>query len=423
MRGRLPRVALAVTGAACIALAIWTVGLPGTLLLVGGWLLATGLSLAVPGLRGPASWAAAIVVEVAVLTCPGLSAASALVSPAPAKFTYQPCDPRSPRVLGCNRRVRRFLVQSTASDVRPLARRCWARSWSVVVAGLGIARWVTSLGQDYGVSWAMSGDTRNEVLLMRGVIQAGGLTVGRLRTYPALVNNVISLISEAGGRAGAAPHGNLMLHDVHAFATVYVLAAIAIALMLIATLVEIMPGPLVLSPNGLPVDVLVVLLACGITSASPLLLGMALRGGLRRWVCLPASLPVVIAAIAADRATFLPRTLTFTVGRAWPCQLDYIRLLAAHHFYTWSAVGDLGRFRRSDCPCVTSLLCTHRELGPCRAASELSILPRDPLVISFVEQEYASRTGVPFELVPSSCRRRGWSILLACLRSGVALTV
>jgi hypothetical protein len=288
MQGRAPRVGLAGAAVACIVLSVWTVGLPGTLLLAGAWLLAAGLSVAVPGLTGPASWAAAIVVEVFAIT--GLGAASALISPKAESQVTSLAILAAPGFLGV---IVVFIGLRYSHRPRtPVPTEMAGIALAIVIAGLGIARWVASLGQDYGVAWAMSGDTRDEVLVMRGLIQAGGLTVGRLRKYPALVNNVMALISEAGGRSGLRP-GDLMLHDVHAVATVYVLAAIAVAIMLMAALVEVMPGPLALSPNGLPVDTLVVLLACAITSASPLLLGMAIRGG---FVDGYATLPVVIAA-------------------------------------------------------------------------------------------------------------------------------
>jgi hypothetical protein len=306
VRGRGRQVAWAVAGAACITLAVATVGLPGTLLLGSGWLMAAGISLAVPALSGPASWAAAIVVEIALLT--GLSAASALISPGPQSRAASLAILASPGFLGAilgfaaprHNRQPRILVPSETGGI----------ALAVVAVGLAIARWVASLGRDYGVAWAMSGDVRNETFVMRSVIQDGGLTVQRLRTYPALVNDLMALIS-AGGRRTRLRPGDLLLHDAHAVATVYVTAAIAISLMLMAALLETMRCELGSSSDGISLSALVVLLAGAITSVSPLVLGTALVGG---FVDGYATLPVVIGAIViALRFCRAPSPLTLVL--------------------------------------------------------------------------------------------------------------
>ena len=161
-----------------------------------------------------------------------------------------------------------------------------------LVVGLGLARWIASLGENYGVAWAMSGDARNEVFIMRSILMDGGLTVHQLRAYPAVIDNLMALISGAGGRAGLLPGADL--HDARAVATVYTLAGIAVALMLISTLFELLPSTLRSSPVRLPLGAFVVFFACAITSASPLVLGTALSGG---FVDAYASLPVIIGGL------------------------------------------------------------------------------------------------------------------------------
>src|SRR3954463_12859041 len=73
--------ALAISSVAALVLTVislLSVGVPATLLLGGGWLLAAALGR-VPGLDGPVSWAASVVATVALVS--GVSAAVALVSP------------------------------------------------------------------------------------------------------------------------------------------------------------------------------------------------------------------------------------------------------------------------------------------------------------------------------------------------------
>ncbi len=281
-------VAYGVLGAAAVVLSLATIGPPGTLVLVGAWLLAAALGRALPGLSGTVSWAASILVLTILLTA--LSAALAIVSPRPHGRVVYLLVLLVPAVLG--------LVGWIAARGRdghhqaPRERQRGGLAVAVVVVGLGVAKWIASTGKDYGVAWAMSGDARNHVLILRTVLQDGGLTTGELRKYPALVNNLMALISGAGTRTGLPP-GQLMLHDAQALATTYVLAGIGVALMFIAALLELLPDRYSQAPR-LPPSVVVVLLACAATSASPLVLGTALFGG---FVTAYAALAMAVACI------------------------------------------------------------------------------------------------------------------------------
>ena len=261
-------------GAACLVLAVVVVGLPGTLIFAGGWLLAAGLGRTVPGLAGAASWAAAILLEVGLLS--GLSAAVAFISPGPSARITDILVLAIPAVIGAVLWSLAFWGAENRHLAPPGVLGGLALAVSIVA--FGAARWIASLGRDYGVAWAMSGDARNEVFEIRSVLQNGGLTVRELRAYPAIVDNLMALITVAGKRAGLRP-GNLLLHDAQAMAAMYILAGIAVALMLAATLAELVPGAPAASLNNLPPRTLVVILAGAITAASPLVLGQGLTGG------------------------------------------------------------------------------------------------------------------------------------------------
>ena len=279
----------ALAGAIATFLVLVTIGLPGAVVLAGGLLLAVGLGRVVPGMSSPASWAAAIVIEVALIS--GISGLVAVASPRPHGRTVDFAILVVPALVGIV-----LWLGATLKDPRSLGASPGILSWIVVVtliAGLGLTRWIASLGKNYAVAWAMSGDARNEVLIMRSILHDGGLTVHQLRAYPAAIDNLTALISGAGGRAGLPP-GDLMIHDASAVASVYVLAGVAVALMFIAALIELLPSPLRASPVRLPLGAFVVLFACALTSASPLVLGTALSGG---FVSAYATLPVIIGAL------------------------------------------------------------------------------------------------------------------------------
>jgi len=301
-------------GVASVVLAQLTLGFPGTLVIVGAWLLAAALGRAVPGLSMTASWAASILVQTILLTV--LSSALALASPREHGSAVYLAILAVPALLGLVGWLAAWARDRNRQALRPPQRG--ALAMAVVVAGLALAKWIASIGKDYGVAWAMSGDSRNHILIVRSVLKDGGLTAQELRQYPALVNNLIALIAGAGGRNGL-PAGQLMLHDAQALATTYVLAGIAVALMFMAALLELLPSDVALA-SRLPPSVVLVLLVCAATSASPLVLGTALFGG---FVTAYAALAMAIACVVlALRFCSEPSPATFAlIGSATPVLL------------------------------------------------------------------------------------------------------
>ena len=126
-----------------------------------------------------------------------------------------------------------------------------------------------------------------------------------LRGYPAVMDGVIAVISGAGHRSGLAP-GRLMMHDIHALVATYVLTGIALATLLAAALLELLPRATSVL-RRLPIALVVVALAAASTSTSALVLGTTLQDG---YVTAYATLPLVVAAmvlalrVCGDRAPF-----------------------------------------------------------------------------------------------------------------------
>jgi hypothetical protein len=307
-------VAYGALGGATVVLALLTLGFPGTLVLVGAWLLAAAIGRTVPGLSGTVSWAASILVLTILLTV--LSAALALASPRPHGSLVYLLILAVPAVLG----LVGWLVAGTRDGIHQAPRppQRGALAIAVVIAGLTLAKWIASIGKDFGVAWAMSGDARNHILITRSVLHDGGLTAQELRKYPALVNNIIALIAGATGRNGL-PVGQLMLHDAQALASIYVLAGIAVAAMFMAALLELLPGDVALAPR-LPPSVVLVLLVCAATCASPLVLGTALFGG---FVTAYATLAMAVACVVlALRFCSEPSPVSFALlGSVTPFML------------------------------------------------------------------------------------------------------
>ena len=258
--------------AVALVLAITTVGLPGTLIILGTWALAGAVLCWAPASGGSASWAAGVVLEVALLG--GLSGLVAEMSPNPHGSLVNLAILATPALLGLAA-IAVARLHGLGSGARGSARPELALS--VLVLGLGVARWIASTGSLHDVAWAMSGDGRNHVILLRELLSSGGLTVAQLRGYPGLIDSVTALISGAGHRGGLAP-GDLALHDARAVASTYVLAGVALGCLFIAALLEVLP-PALAKLRVLPPSVVVVLLAAASTVVSSLVLGLALHDG------------------------------------------------------------------------------------------------------------------------------------------------
>lgn len=195
------------------------VGLPAALILLGTACLrfATGRTL---GVSAAAAWAAAVVLEIGVLLA-GLMALPVLgldilTRPAAAVVLLLP------------------VLVAAASLLRARVASEEPTPWldptlgGICIGVLAAAHWVQQKGPGTGVAWAMSGDARNHVLLARGVIDDGGLTLTTLRHYPATSDGVAAAVAALGGRTGRLP-GALLLHDVNALAHSYVVMAVLLS--------------------------------------------------------------------------------------------------------------------------------------------------------------------------------------------------
>jgi hypothetical protein len=283
-------------GLAAAALSLLAVGLAGTLVVAGAWALAAGMGRLVPGLRGSVSVAAAVVVEVSLLV--GLSVVLAKLSPRLHGAVPNLAILAAPLLVGLMLLVlacwRRVPMSPPTVRSRPVV------NLTVLGVVLAVTTWVAARGPAFGVAWAMSGDARNHVRIMRGILWSGGLTIEQLRSYPAVINAVASLFAGATDRGALAP-GELMLNDAQAMATTYVLSVIGVAVLLVGALLEMLPRAIAMA-RRLPAGVVVVLFGCAAASASPLVLGTALADGfLNAYGSLPIALAAVVLALRCCR--------------------------------------------------------------------------------------------------------------------------
>jgi hypothetical protein len=282
----------AAVGTGLVALSIISLGLPATLLLVGGWLLAAACSRLVPGLDGPVSWAAGVVLEVSLVSA--LSGVLAIVSGREHGSGPNLLVLGLPVLLGAVG-VALGAWRDRGRETAPLESRTRARpviAATVVAAGLIVPMWIASHGVDFRVAWALSGDSRNHVLIVRQILGAGGLTTTELRGYPADIDAITALISGAGHRGGLLP-GRLMMHDIHALVATYVVTGIALATLIVAALLELLPKA-VARARRLPAAIVVIVLLASSLSVSALVLGTSLQDG---YLSSYATVPLVLAAM------------------------------------------------------------------------------------------------------------------------------
>jgi hypothetical protein len=295
--------AVLVTGVAAV-LAVAALGLAGGIILAGGWVLAAGIGRLRLGMTGPASWAAAVVVETCVIC--GLSLLLALASPRPHGMMPNLLVLIAPLLLGAG------LVGISLRWPSPAVPRIRQRHGLAAIVTLGvlaIITWVASRGPAYGVAWVMSGDARNHARVIRGTLADGGLTLDQLRGYPALVDTMASVVAAAGGRAGL-DAGSLMLADARALATMWLLAVIALGLLLMAALCEFLPAELA-TRRRLPLTTAAALLGAAAAAGCPLVLGTGLSGG---FVTGYGSIPFALAAVVlAMRTCTHPSPVTYAL--------------------------------------------------------------------------------------------------------------
>jgi hypothetical protein len=286
--GRPRLISLAVASLVVAWLAVDVVGSPGLLVLVGGVCLSLATGRLVPRLAGPASWAAAVILEF-VFIC-GLSAVQAILSAKEHGERANLAILLAPILVS--------LAVLAALQRRPGATPAPQRPFTapvvfvVLIVGLAVPAWIAAKGRSYGLAWSMSGDGRNHVLLLRAILTHGGLTVGQLKTYPLFVNTVSAVLSSAGGRAGLAP-GTLMLHDAASLSATYVLSGLALALMFVAAILESLPKA-VRQARRLPAGVVVVVLFAALTALSSFVLGTSLLDG---FFTTYGTLPAVVASL------------------------------------------------------------------------------------------------------------------------------
>lgn len=273
---------------AAVSVLAWLVlGIAGALVLGSAWILAAGIGRALPSLRGPASWAAAVLAEFVLLL--GTSACVAFLSPHLHSRSVNLVVIVVPAVVGgalwlVSARMRQAVDQDHLPSRRGLA-------LSITTGVLVVAGWIASRGPYYGIAWAMSGDARNHVSIARGILSDGGVTAHVLKAYPAAVNTVVAAIAGAGDRSGAA--GQVILTDVRAMATVYILSGLSIALLLAGALIEVLPRA-VRYGRRLPAPVVATLLIVAAAAGSPFVLGIALIDG---FLSAYGAIPVAIAAV------------------------------------------------------------------------------------------------------------------------------
>ncbi len=257
-------------------LTIVTTGVPSLLLLAGACSFAVIANQWVSDLSGPASWAAGIVTEAALLG--GESGVLALVAPHPHHQYVYVLALAAPLVAALALWV--WFVK--AGRVRSQSTLDWVggeplMALTVIVLIEAMFEVIKLRGHDFGLSWAMVGDARNHVEITRTIVSEGGISLKELKSYPAMVNALSAILDGASGRANL-PGGVLMTRDVQAQAAVFVLASIAVALLFIGAVVETVPRG-INYVRRLPLSLTIPLLASGSLGISSFVLGLTLNYG------------------------------------------------------------------------------------------------------------------------------------------------
>ena len=268
---------VAVVAAAVVAaLSVATVGVPATLLGAGAWSFAALFNRWAPGLSGPTSWVAGIVAEATVLIAE--SAALALVAPHPhPQWVYVVVLLVPPALaLLAHERLSRVPRSRASRDSRRVSGEPWLAVLAVVVIE-AMFEAIKLHGHDFGLTWFMASDARNQVVGNRAILAAGGITLKEMSSYPALVNAVCAIIDGAGGRADLNT-AVLMVRDIQAMVATVILSSIALALAFIAAVVETVPWPDG-RPRRLPPRLALALVGCGSLAISAFVLGLSASGG------------------------------------------------------------------------------------------------------------------------------------------------
>lgn len=315
------RFAIKVVVVAAVALlTIVSTGVPSMLLLAGACSFAVIANLWISALSGPASWAAGIVTEAALLG--GESGVLALVAPHPHHqyvYVLVLVAPLLAALALWGSLVRTGRVRSQSTQDRLSGEPLIALTVIILIEAMFEV--IKLRGHDFGLSWAMDGDARNHAVIMRTILSAGGITIKELKAYPAMVNALGAILDGASGRANLRG-GVLMARDVQAQAAVFVLSSIAVALLFIAAVTETVPR----RPNyvrRLPRYLTVPLLACGSLGIGSFVLGLTLYRGFLSAI---GSLAFVLASVVlgmritrhySDMALVLLTLSLFLVVSSW----------------------------------------------------------------------------------------------------------
>lgn len=253
-----------------VVVALFTLGVSAALTTLGVLLLVQGMRILFPRLGFSASLAAGILLEIGLLL--GSSAALAFLLPYPHSHTTGLLILSAPIPLGValilfglKFRVSRSLGFQSASK--------YALIFAAIV--LVATKVIGDRGPGFDMAWAMSGDSRNHLLIVRDIMSTGGITFEKLQEYPAAINALSAIFASSTSRIGLSA-GELLLVDVHALVATYSLSIIAVGALSIAALHHFIPERLT---NRIPLGIGVILLFAAATSASPILLGTALADG------------------------------------------------------------------------------------------------------------------------------------------------
>jgi hypothetical protein len=262
--------------AAFAVVVIATVGIPPFLVLTGAWSYAALFNRWVNGLSGPVSWAGGLVVEAVFLL-----AESGVLA-----FIYPHDDPQWVYVamLLAPIGLSLALYWRLSSVARPRDERrspkVSAEPYLVIVCIILIAAMFEAIklhGHDFGLTWFMGGDGRNHVIANRAILNAGGITLHEMSTYPAFFNAIAAIVDGAGGRSNIT-NGVLLVRDVQAMTAMVVMSCVGIALFFIAALVELFPrGDWYV--QRLPLYVWIPLGSCGSIAVGAFVLSLAASGG------------------------------------------------------------------------------------------------------------------------------------------------
>ncbi len=286
-----------VTAAAVLTFA--TVGFPSLLLMAGAWTFAAAANRRLRALAGVASWAVGVVVEVGFLG--GESAIMAIVYPHfQPQFVYVVMLV-IPLLVALA--VLRWPPSKVTLATELRAQRASAEPWLALIGIILIELMFEAIklhGTDYGITWAMNGDARNNVAFDRNILSVGGVTLQAMKSYPALVNAVTAVVDGAGGRSHLSTAA-LMIRDVQAMVSVFIMSTIAIALFFMAAASEVFPRRD--EEERLPLALIIPLGACGSVAVGAWVLGLGLAGGfLSAMGCLALTGSAVVLGMRLARA-------------------------------------------------------------------------------------------------------------------------